>query len=542
MSNAIRSFWFAVKGPTIYRVPVGDATLTESVNYRPNLLEHIPTVIINTTDGIYTLLKWTVLLWSPWLLFNAQNRRHLWGCVCLTGYVSAVYGAAFLIRGAGRLLNSNYCHFLNLYRLALHDKANEQALERLTLYSFSSPWPAQFDVRQLPEAVCIQKKPTPSRSADLPTIFWPLTWMIAHTVGIRLAYPGCLGIMNSLTLPARLEARDELRRRYSIRRIGLRTRDGEFVEAFYADRRGCTSASSASSSSAGHGKATKYGHKGLPFPDKVQNSIEAVLLFAVHQLHFSLDQIYLFGWSIGGYTASWAAMNYPEIGGLILDATFDDLDELAKNVVPELFYPLVLGAMRNHLDLNNLAQVKAYDGPIRFIRRGEDEVISTSVPPSRASNRGNVLFVGLLKHRFPYLMTSENESLLMHYLSLDAEERRNFLNEMNCSAERYGPMVSEYLRQEALKKQTVADSARTPPVTHPTVGLFPSTLGREISDVSVKWSMLLYLVFQYFDESPGAHCAPLQRACFQLPWLLCAESSLRQSASPQPVNDGLSVE
>ncbi|KAF8562132.1 hypothetical protein P879_10918 [Paragonimus westermani] len=217
MSSAIRSFWFAVKGPTIYRVPVGDATLTESVNYRPNLLEHIPTVIIQTTDGIYTLLKWTVLLWSPWLLFNgmvvfvytffvhihlyisAQNRRHLWSCVYLTGYLSAVYGAAFLIRGAGRLLNSNYCQFLNLYRLALHDKANEHALERLTFYSFSSPWPAQFDVRQLPEAVSIQKKPTPSRSTNLPTIFWPLTWMIAHTVGIRLAYPGCLGIMNYLT-------------------------------------------------------------------------------------------------------------------------------------------------------------------------------------------------------------------------------------------------------------------------------------------------------------------------------------------------------
>ncbi|KAA3678954.1 uncharacterized protein DEA37_0004239 [Paragonimus westermani] len=281
---------------------------------------------------------------------------------------------------------------------------------------------------------------------------------------------------------------------------------------------------------------------GLPFPDKVQNSIEAVLLFAVHQLHFPLDQIYLFGWSIGGYTASWAAMNHPEIGGLILDATFDDLDELAKNVVPEVFYPLVLGAMRNHLDLNNLAHVTAYDGPIRFIRRGEDEVISTSIPPSRASNRGNMLFVGLLKHRFPHLMTPENESLLLHYLSLDAEERRNFLNETNCSAERYGPMVSDYLRQEALKRQTLADSVRTPSVAHPTIGLFPSTLGREISDVSVKWSLLLYLVFQYFDESPGAHCAPLQRACFQLPWSPYTESPLRQSASSQPVSDGSSAE
>ncbi|KAF8562799.1 hypothetical protein P879_11893 [Paragonimus westermani] len=55
-------------------------------------------------------------------------------------------------------------------------------------------------------------------------------------------------------------------------------------------------------------------------------------------------------------------------------------------------------------------------------------------------------------------------------------------------------MVSDYLRQEALKKQSSTDSVRTPSVAHPTIGLFPSTLGREISDVSVKWSLLLYLV------------------------------------------------
>ncbi|VDQ09278.1 unnamed protein product, partial [Trichobilharzia regenti] len=56
---------------------------------------------------------------------------------------------------------------------------------------------------------------------------------------------------------------------------------------------------------------------GLPFPEKEQNAVEACFLFAVHRLNFKPAQIYLFGWSIGGYTASWTAMNFPNVAGLV---------------------------------------------------------------------------------------------------------------------------------------------------------------------------------------------------------------------------------
>lgn len=39
--------------------------------------------------------------------------------------------------------------------------------------------------------------------------------------------------------------------------------------------------------------------------------------FAINKLGFKVDNIVLFGWSIGGYTATWAAMNYPEIKGVV---------------------------------------------------------------------------------------------------------------------------------------------------------------------------------------------------------------------------------
>lgn len=50
--------------------------------------------------------------------------------------------------------------------------------------------------------------------------------------------------------------------------------------------------------------------------------------FAIHKLGFMPDNIVLFGWSIGGYSSLLGATLYPEIRGLILDATFDDVLQL----------------------------------------------------------------------------------------------------------------------------------------------------------------------------------------------------------------------
>ncbi len=39
--------------------------------------------------------------------------------------------------------------------------------------------------------------------------------------------------------------------------------------------------------------------------------------FAIHKLGYAENKIIVHGWSIGGYTASWAAMNYPSIHSLV---------------------------------------------------------------------------------------------------------------------------------------------------------------------------------------------------------------------------------
>lgn len=75
-------------------------------------------------------------------------------------------------------------------------------------------------------------------------------------------------------------------------------------------------------------------------------------------------------------TASWAAMNYPDIRALMLDATFDNIFHLAAAVMPASWNVLVDVTVRHHLNLNVAKQLEKYRGPVLLFRRTRDEVIS----------------------------------------------------------------------------------------------------------------------------------------------------------------------
>jgi len=57
--------------------------------------------------------------------------------------------------------------------------------------------------------------------------------------------------------------------------------------------------------------------KGAPLPSQEQNAVNAVMQYAINGLGFQPESIVLFAWSIGGYAASWAAMNYPDVSHVV---------------------------------------------------------------------------------------------------------------------------------------------------------------------------------------------------------------------------------
>lgn len=145
---------------------------------------------------------------------------------------------------------------------------------------------------------------------------------------------------NFLLVSVILEGREKLILDFQGERFKLRTKDENDIDSIFFDKRGQSSNGDTliicCEGNAGFYElgivttplALKYsvlgwnhpgfgGSTGSPFPSQEQNAIECVIQFAIEKLKFSPENIVLFGWSIGGYTASWGAMNYPEIKGIV---------------------------------------------------------------------------------------------------------------------------------------------------------------------------------------------------------------------------------
>lgn len=137
-----------------------------------------------------------------------------------------------------------------------------------------------------------------------------------------------------------LQGRIKLIEEFSGERFKLSTRDGNHIDSIFIDRREkhangrtlviCCEGNAgfyesgialtpieANYSVLGWNHPGFGGSTGTPYPSQEQNAIDLVMQFAIHRLGFSPENIILFGWSIGGYTASWAAMNYPDIKGMV---------------------------------------------------------------------------------------------------------------------------------------------------------------------------------------------------------------------------------
>ncbi|VDD83469.1 unnamed protein product [Mesocestoides corti] len=373
-------------------------------------------------------------------------------------------------------------------------------------------------------------------------------WLLAKTIGIRLVYPGCLGLFNSWALEPRMKALESLRATV----ICCEGNVG-FAEIGIVSTPLTAGYSVLAWNHPGFGSSS-----GLPFPEHELNAMEAVVLFATQYLHFELPDIRLFGWSIGGFPATWAGMHFPNIGGLILDATFDTLDELSKNALPFLRESVPVAVVRRYFDLNNLAQITEYPGPILIMRRSHDEIISTNSTEQILSNRGNNLVVGLLKYRyflsreymtasetfpnyftlsrfrFPHLFNDDTEAVLWKYLAMDRSaqgmSRLGVLIIIVLSLESYlakhaivddmiGPILQREFRKELLDFACTEDEEMLGLVTEVHRSLpFPSHLGESGISDAMKRSILIYLTSKYFVEVKGTHCTSLDSEAFQEPW------------------------
>uniref|UniRef100_A0A8C9TD10 Abhydrolase domain containing 16A, phospholipase n=1 Tax=Scleropages formosus TaxID=113540 RepID=A0A8C9TD10_SCLFO len=192
-----------------------------------------------------------------------------------------------------------------------------------------------------------------------PSLVISASYLIAHSFGRRMLYPGSVGLLQKAMRPMLQQGQARLIEEFNGQRNKLLACDGNEIDTMFVDRRGDASERGKTLVICCEGNAGFYevgcmntpleggysvlgwnhpgfgGSTGVPFPQNEANAMDVVVQFAVHKLGFQLSDIVVYAWSIGGFTASWAAMTYPEIRALVLDASFDDLLPLALKVMPD---------------------------------------------------------------------------------------------------------------------------------------------------------------------------------------------------------------
>ncbi|VDM47111.1 unnamed protein product [Toxocara canis] len=446
MAGLSRLLWNFLVGPRIYLIYSSPQAV-----YPSNTLESLGDFMLSFLKGTTNVC--TTL--SPVLFVVAYNRSLLNApnVVSLTKFLMVYYFVAVGVRALGRISSPEYRKFLDLLLRASDERTTSTRLRaQLADYDYQIfAAPVDFKARRLDRHMVYPS--ADEMPADVGPWLTPfrnlLAYTFVHTFGRRLVYPGGVSLFNMVVANFVIEARRKLIVEKGGQRAVVLTQDGNLIDTMFVDRRNKEESGNTlvvtCEGNAGYYETgimvtplslgysvLGWNHPGFaesggqPLPSQILNAVDAVMQYAIEKLGFREEDIVIYAWSIGGFPGTWAAANYPDIKGLILDATFDDLLPLAKARMPKSFGSLVQYAVRSHINLPIAKQLALYSGPVLLIRRSQDEMIITAETGSdeerRASNRANELLKSLLRNRYPGLI-EKFEVYVDEWLAADVVER-----------------------------------------------------------------------------------------------------------------------
>ncbi|KAM9805480.1 phosphatidylserine lipase ABHD16A isoform X1 [Syngnathus typhle] len=537
---AARMWLRCVFGPHLHRIhhhpfpywPY-DRVVRTGWNYQPGSLEKHADKILGCASAAWYLCYYS----SPLLLCFLYGKGYICSAsqyvattlLCLLGVVC--------LRGLGRLKNAEYIEFLCILDEAMKNQSPDNK-KKLRCYNFDySYWPVDFSWTEVsnpkstkPSVSLLKHQPQADTGLhSLRTFaYHVVSYLMVHTFGRRMLYPGSVGLLQKAMRPMLEEGQAKLVEKFGGQRNKLLACDGNQIDTMFVDRRdkqkdrvkaqtlviccegnagfyevGCMYTPLEDGYSVlGWNHPGFGGSTGVPLPQNEANAMDAVIQFAVHKLRFPLCNIVIYAWSIGGFTASWAAMSYPEIQSVVLDATFDDLLPLALKAMPGSWCPLVQYAVRQYLNLNVSEQLLKYQGPVLLVRRSRDEIMATRPMPNFncehiVSNRGNDLVLNLLTFRYPKIMTYEAVTVVKDWLT--------------CGSPELAATVYNGYKVDDNWCDTVLESYHALKEVE-----FPWNVGEDLT-TKEKQHLALFLARKHVRILDTTHCTPLPASEFQPP-------------------------
>nr|XP_055186138.1 phosphatidylserine lipase ABHD16A isoform X3 [Nyctereutes procyonoides] len=514
-----------VLGPRLYKIyrerdseraPSGVPETPTSVTAPPSSswdTYYQPRALEKHADSILALASvfWSISYYSsPFAFFYLYRKGYLSLSKVVpfshyAGTLLLLLAGVACLRGIGRWTNPQYRQFITILE-ATHRNQSAENKRQLANYNFDfKSWPVDFhwkepssrkESRGGPSCQGVALlRPEPLHRGTADTLLNRVkklpcqitSYLVAHTLGRRMLYPGSVYLLQKALMPVLLQGQARLVEECNGRRAKLLACDGNEIDTMFVDRRETSE---------------PQGQKlGVPFPQNEANAMDVVVQFAIYRLGFQPQDIIIYAWSIGGFTATWAAMSYPDISAVILDASFDDLVPLALKVMPDSWRGLVTRTVRQHLNLNNAEQLCRYQGPVLLIRRTKDEIITTTVPEDIMSNRGNDLLLKLLQYRYPCVMAEEGLRVVRQWLeaSSQLEEAASIFSRWEVEEDWCLSVLRSYQAEHGPD--------------------FPWSVGEDMN-ADGRQQLALFLAQKHLHNFEATHCTPLPAQNFQMPWHL----------------------
>lgn len=354
-----------------------------------------------------------------------------------------------------------------------------------------------------------------------------LSHALVHTIGHELLYPGSSHLILHPLDSQLMEGRNELIKLHSAQRFKIETHDGNHIDSLFIDRRASPEANGRKLVICCEGNTDFYeigimrvplkcgysvlgwnapgfgGSSGKPFPGQVTAAADAVVKLSILKLGFRASDILIYGWSIGGYPATWLAQKYQDIHGLILDATFDDVVHVALSQTNlKWAHSFIEHTMRKHFNLTNVDNLRMFKGPLLIIRRLKDMMMQTVMTDPIASNRGNELLIQVLTQRFPNLLScSDVVNALKEYMSGSPDHQTKVKMKYQVDDSVCLDILLSYIKERGL-------------TTYPVNIGSPEDLLSEMTKIQVT----LFLTSKILVDFDAIHGDPLPMHLFVYPW------------------------
>jgi pimeloyl-ACP methyl ester carboxylesterase len=244
------------------------------------------------------------------------------------------------------------------------------------------------------------------------------------------------------------------------------------------------------------------------YPDQVVAAADTVMKFAIEKLEFMVEDIIVFGYSFGGFPASWLAEHYPSIRGVILDGTFDQTYNLATlaSGMMAMTRPFLRETLRSTFSCDNVRHLTFYNGPVLIISRLHDEIMRVfDFNTLSINNRTTQLMIKLLQTRFPNLINNEAIENIHSFLSRSPKEQEEIMN----------PDV------ESFSQGILFGYIKSKRVT-----MYPILIGEERDNMSLvlRLQVVLFLVKRHLSVYDSTHQTPLPKRFFQPPFDILKEA------------------